>query len=710
MNLLVKILAFFTFSTHLVANEASGGPGSANTYNKAQKVQIGTFAPQKSKAPNSLVWFTNVDGILSEVYYPTIDQLQIKDAEFLITDGQRLIEEKKDLLHKVEVLSPSLVKLTNADPLGRFKIEKIFFTLKNSSTLVEKVTITSYLPNIHFYHLVNSNLNNTSMKDSAQVIENGIVFTEKQTKLKVTSTLNPEKISVGFFGVNDGYQDLFKDLKMDYSFTKASSGNVVSLMKIPSSKKQSSQSFFITYEFNNQSKTTENFDLALKTYEQAWGQYLATLKTPASLNQDEKNLYLRSLYTLKVHEDKLNPGAIIASLSIPWGDERVEYNDIPQGGYRLIWPRDLYHSSLALVLAGDLEAGISSLRFLKKIQYQSGSWNFNGRVIPKKGAFPQNVWTDGREYWSSLQIDQTAFPVLLLAQVFKRASTEEKELLIKEFKEMAYSALNFIQTYGPWSAQERWEENHGISPSSFASAATALIVAETIFGKNDFTSSFKTTALGWLNKPNDNIETWTITTNGPFSDGEYYLRMSGCNGELSSWDPNAEVACPIANGRGYVDQRKIVDQGFLQLPLFGLKSARDEKIQKSLKVVNDQIRVKTPHGYGWYRYSFDAYGEQKQGRLWPLLSSEHARFEIENYRAGIKTWDEASIKIKSMMKTMQDFANDGQMIPEQVFESTGEGTGAATPLAWSHAEWIKLVWSFELKKNVDLLIEDDILK
>jgi glucoamylase len=710
MKLFVHILIVFNFSSQVLASEASGGPGSPNTYNKAQKVQIGTFAPHHTKTPVSLVWFTNVDGILSEVYYPTIDQLQIKDAQFLITDGQSLLEEKKDLLHKVEVLSPSLVKLTNSDPLGRFKIEKIFYTLKNSSTLVEKVTLTSYLPNISFYHLVNSHLNNTSMKDTALVTQNGVLFKEKQTQLKVTSTLHPEKISVGFYGINDGYQDLFKDLRMDHSFTKALNGNVVSLMKIPTPLKQSSQSFFITYEFNNKIKTTENLEFALKSYEQAWGQYLATLKTPASLNQAEKNLYLRSLYTLKVHEDKLNPGAIIASLSIPWGDERIEYNDIPQGGYRLIWPRDLYHSSLALVLAGDLEAGISSLRFLKKIQYQTGTWNFNGRVIAKKGAFPQNVWTDGREYWSSLQIDQTAFPVLLLAQVFKRASAEEKELLIKEFKEMAYSALNFIQSFGPWSAQERWEENHGISPSSFASAATALLVAENIFGKNNSTSSFKKTANDWILKPNDNIETWTITTNGPFSDGEYYLRMSGCNGELSPWDPNAEVACPIANGRGYVDQRKIVDQGFLQLSLFGLKSARDEKIQKSLKVVNDQIRVKTPHGYGWYRYSFDAYGEQKQGRLWPLLSSEHARFEIENFRAGLKTWDESSIKIKSIMKTMQDFANDGQMIPEQVFESTGEGTGAATPLAWSHAEWIKLVWSYELKKNVDLLIDHDILE
>ena len=52
---------------------------------------------------------------------------------------------------------------------------------------------------------------------------------------------------------------------------------------------------------------------------------------------------------------------------------------------------------------------------------------------------------------------------------------------------------------------------------------------------------------------------------------------------------------------------------------------------------------------------------------------------------------------------MELFANEGLMLPEQVWDGvggnevygyqTGEGTSSATPLAWTHAEYVKLVRS-----------------
>src|SRR5690606_21371465 len=112
-------------------------------------------------------------------------------------------------------------------------------------------------------------------------------------------------------------------------------------------------------------------------------------------------------------------------------------------------------------------------------------------------------------------------------------------------------------------------------------------------------------------------------------------------------------------------------------------------------------KVNTPNGEGWYRYSYDAYGENKKGRLWPLLAGEHARFAIEKYRDGGLSWNEAESYAQKILVSYYSFANDAMMIPEQVFESTGEGTGAATPLAWSHAEYIKLLWSLDKKTNIE---------
>jgi glucoamylase len=267
---------------------------------------------------------------------------------------------------------------------------------------------------------------------------------------------------------------------------------------------------------------------------------------------------------------------------------------------------------------------------------------------------------------------------------------------------MIKDALDFIFNHGPWTAQERWEENYGISPSSFAAAASALKLGQKIFPNE----SYAKTANRWLTKPKDNIHTWTFTRNGKYGDGEYYIRIGGCSNHLANWNPDQGQYCMIANSGIYHKDSDILDQGFLKLSLQGLVKGSDPRLLKSLKLVNDNIMVKTPHGPAWYRYTYDAYGEEKKGRLWPLLSSEHGRFAIERYRAGNLAWSDVAKYVDRLLKSYRGFANDGLHLPEQVWEKTGEGTGAATPLAWSHAEYVKLLWSKHLKYNVENLLDN----
>jgi glucoamylase len=420
------------------------------------------------------------------------------------------------------------------------------------------------------------------------------------------------------------------------------------------------------------------------------------------LDQNLENFYLRSLYTLKVHEDKLNRGAIIASLSIPWGESQKGNGEDGQdiGGYHLIWPRDLFHISLALLTAGDYHTPLNALRFLKKIQYRKGKWYFGPRVIDKKGAFPQNTWVNGKEYWGGYQIDQVGYPIHLFYHLYLKTPFRKREELLSEFSPMLIAALDFIKRYGPWSHQERWEENFGISPSSFSVATSALFMGATIFKKAEWSR----TASKWLKKPGDNIDVWTFTKNGFYGDGQYYLRVSGCGSYGQIWDPNIFSNCHLANSLRKIDQRRFLDQGFLKLALLGLKRPNDHRIETSLEKVNQFLRIQTPKGKAWYRYSFDAYGERGKGRLWPLLGGEHGRYFIERYQSGLGTWSETVKLIDPILESFVGFSNSGQMIPEQIFEATGKGTDAATPLAWSHAEFIKLLWGKKLKKNVENIL------
>ena len=123
------------------------------------------------------------------------------------------------------------------------------------------------------------------------------------------------------------------------------------------------------------------------------------------------------------------------------------------------------------------------------------------------------------------------------------------------------------------------------------------------------------------------------------------------------------------------------------------------------------IKVETPFGAGWYRYNHDAYGERADGskydgrtgvgRLWTLLTGERGQYELA-------LGDIAGARKR--LDTMIGFANDGGMIPEQVWDRSdtpgaefrfGKGTGSATPLAWSMAQFIRLAINVKQGHNVE---------
>jgi len=110
--------------------------------------------------------------------------------------------------------------------------------------------------------------------------------------------------------------------------------------------------------------------------------------------------------------------------------------------------------------------------------------------------------------------------------------------------------------------------------------------------------------------------------------------------------------------------------------------------------------VVTPSGPSWYRYNGDGYGEHSDGRpfdgtghgrAWPLLNGERGHYQLA---AGQDPLPE--------LESMVRMAGVGSMLPEQVWEHPplpgrglypGRPSGSAMPLAWAHAEFIKLVVS-----------------
>jgi glucoamylase len=112
----------------------------------------------------------------------------------------------------------------------------------------------------------------------------------------------------------------------------------------------------------------------------------------------EEDIYRASTAMLRVHESKDFLGGVIASLSIPWGFNK---GDEDLGGYHLVWPRDLVETAGGFLAAGAPGDAIRVLHYLEGTQEIDGRW-------------PQNMWLDGRPYWNGSQMDEAAFPVLLV--------------------------------------------------------------------------------------------------------------------------------------------------------------------------------------------------------------------------------------------------------------------------------------------------------
>ncbi|MGA9997856.1 MAG: glycoside hydrolase family 15 protein, partial [Pyrinomonadaceae bacterium] len=314
----------------------------------------------------------------------------------------------------------------------------------------------------------------------------------------------------------------------------------------------------------------------------------------------------------------------------------------------------------------------------------------------RDGSFPQNARVDGRPLGGALQMDEVAFPIVLAHQL----GVTDRSTWRRHIK----PAADFLISHGPGTQQERWEEKPGYSPSTLAAEIAGLVCAADIARRNGDEVSAKnylTKADNWAN----NIERWTATTTGKHAVEPYYIRITAND------NPNDGEGEEINSGGGTYDEREIVDAGFLELVRLGIKRADDPLILKSLEIVDRLIKVETPNGAAWYRYNHDAYGERNdggdydgrtgRGRLWTLLAGERGEFEIARGEIG-----SARARLDALMR----FANDGGMIAEQIWDKKespdarfrfGEGTGSATPLAWSMAQFIRLAVNIKVGRNTE---------
>jgi len=677
--------------------EAFGKPGIDPRWTHGNKQGIGTAYSVASK-----VWLTLWNGVVTEIYYPTIDRPQTRDVQYLISDGKSFFhEEKKDLKSTAKRLCNHALgfKITNSDPDRRYAIEKEIISDPHLPCILQHTKLTGaaeFISQLQLYALCAPHIEVSGQCNSGYVLKlagREILVAERAgIWLAMAATMPFKRLSVGYVGKSDGWQDLAENYRLDWEFDRAEEGNIALTGEIDLS---SGYEFTLATAFGNtlhQATTTllQSLDIPFSQHHdkfiQQWNRTCDKLLPLDKVATDGGNLYDSSFSLLLAHEDKTYLGATIASLSIPWGQKKGDSEKY--GGYHLVWPRDLYNTSTAMLAAGYTETPLRTLVYLASCQRADGG-------------FAQNFWIDGSADRDSVQLDEVGYPILLAWRLYKADA-------LRNFDPypMVISAAGYLVSNGPITPQERWEQSSGYSPSTLAVTIAALICAASwARDRGDrATAKFVEEYADFLNC---HLEAWTVTTEGTIHPEikTHYIRITPA--EIGDRQPNENPNI----GDLYIPHRhpdsqqkfpaqEIVDPSFLELVKYGIRDANDPIIVDSLKVVDAVLKTDTPNGPVWRRYNNDGHGQREDGsawdgwgtgRSWTLLTGERGQYELAAGRDPMP-----------YIKAMEGFASPTGLIPEQVWDAEdipeahmylGEATGSAMPLMWSHSEYIKLLRS-----------------
>ena len=743
-----------------VTGTAPGGPGVTSYLDVARKDCFGTARDRKSK-----VWFTVAGGVLSDVYYPTIESSNVKTVQYIVTDGKTFADlQQRDMTYTVSPVGRSgmACQVTSTDSSHGFQIVTDYLTDPARASVVMHSRLVALngsgrgLRGLKVYVRYNPHIDNTGGGGPANGGANDAFTDPATTALVATDThraTGPGPFAATVYGalaagrpfraesngfagtLSDGLAQLDADHRLVHEYASATDGNVAQTALVNA---KPGTPFTVALGFGRSARTAirtarrsagERLGAMLTRYARGWRGYDRGLRQPPrriggfSAAQDAamRRAYWLSANVIKADEDKIYPGAFVASPTDPWGQAVPAQTTHPGWTYREVFARDSYETFTGLLADGDRGSARAMVRFLYD------------RTQQPDGSFPRNSLLNGAvapDTFGLVEIDEDAYP-LLMAQEAGFAGD------VPFYQRHIRPDADFVVDHGPAYGAERWEEHPGFSPSTIAAEIAGLVAAAQLAqaaGDHARAQLYLATADYYQR----NVERWTVTSSGPYAP-RYFIRLS------PTGHPNLREPYDLGNGSlSNVDQRDVVDAGFLELTRLGELPPRARDVLRSLPVVDSVIESQTSSGPGWHRYgvstallhqhpgSTDGYGDcyvpdptkcsptgapwfgpaAGSGHPWPLLDGERAE---QNLQSG------APATAASLALAMQRMAWGIGTVPEQVWEDPdvpaspygsdpptasigfrdGAAAGSADPLIWAQAQYGRLVLDLAAGRLVD---------
>ena len=718
---------------------AADGPGALSHFDLARKDCLGTARDRRSK-----VWFTVAGGMLSDVYFPTEDNTNVETMEYVVARDGAVDLQARDMTYTVRALDDRALscRVTVTGPDARYRITTDYVTDPARPTVLMRTRfepLRGHRADYRLYVRLDPSLNGNGGggagnggADSADVATaDGHTLLVGSDTTTATNAANRDyavpvhsaldasrpflRVSNGFAGApSDGLSQLTAHGDLQDGFATAAGGNTVQTAQLDL---RHGGPVVLGLGFGDgrgaaiaavRSSLDADFGDVRATYEHQWNAYDRSLHRPARPRGADPQRwgritdeYYLSANTVKAAEDKTFPGAVGAALASPWG-QAISAGDPANtyfGSYREVFARDLYEAWSGLMTAGDKATARDMTLFLFERQQQPD------------GSMPRNSLMNGRAAPDTFgtQLDECSYPILMaLANGLTDGPFYAAHIR---------PAADFVMAHGPSFGSERWEEQGGFSPSTMAAEIAGLVAAAHIADLNGDTHSaalWRGVADQWQRS----LKKWTLTTNGSASPDPYFIRLS------KTGDPDAAISYNVGNGGPTLDQRAVIDQGFLEYVRLGVLPISDPDVARSLDVVDATIRHPTASGAGFLRYNGDGYGDgasdghpwapsdKGTGHVWPVLAGERGQYEVASGAAG---------QALDRLDAMRSMASGVGLIPEQAWDvpdlaaspfgtdptvasigfRNGGPAGSAAPLTWSSGQFVRLVRTVEEGRLLD---------
>jgi oligosaccharide amylase len=404
----------------------------------------------------------------------------------------------------------------------------------------------------------------------------------------------------------------------------------------------------------------------IHTTKNYWKAWVNLQEVPsAGLSEKLPDLFKKSLLYIRTHVNE--NGGIIAS-----GD-----SDMLQFGrdyYEYVWPRDGAYTAIALMKAHDFNATRRFFLFCNDVITDKGYFMHKYRPDKSLGS-SWHPWTIDGSPQLPIQEDETAIVLVALWEYFEL--THDLEFIESIYNSLIKKAAIFLINYRdektglPRASYDLWEMYYGISTYTASSVYGALIAASSfakLLGKVDHAKEYE-----------DAAETI----------------KKGILKYLYDEKTNVFVKYLQTGKKTYTDNALDISSIY-GVFAFGVLPAGDTRLKKAFDIYIDRLTVKTEVG-GIARFEGDIYnhvGGDYPGNPWIVTTMWVCQYLIETAKTS-KDLDE----VKHWFDWVAAHTNEAGILPEQLHPFTGNHL-SATPLVWSHAEFITtmILYSEKLKE------------